>query len=165
MSVTLHHPPVPRHPPLEYSWRVAEGSLVSSKSWWPLRVCCGVGALSVAWLDRYAAWSGRRLPSDWMGRNKRRVGTSPARRAVRQRAISVINAEIVWLRVLMSGSALHPTSQAASRVAAPGPHLSGEHRRARQDPDKCLCRTPVCLWLRPGYSLPRGLVVGGPDLT
>jgi hypothetical protein len=94
-------------------------------------------------LDRYAIWSGRCLPSDWTVRNKCRVGTSPARRAVRRRTISVINAEIAWLRGLASGSALCPTSQAAGRVAAPSPRLSGEHRRARQDPDKCLCRTPV----------------------
>jgi hypothetical protein len=50
-------------------------------------------------------------------------------------------------------------------VAAPGPCLSGEWRRAWQSLDKCLCRTPVCPRLGPWYSSSRDLVVDDPDLS
>jgi hypothetical protein len=110
-------------------------------------------------------WSGRRLPSGWMGHIKCRVGTSPVCRADRRRAISAINAEIAWPWGLTSDSTRRLTSRVVGQVAAPGPRLSGERRRAWQDPDKCLCRTHVRTWLRSGYSSSRDLVVDDPDLT
>jgi hypothetical protein len=88
-------------------------------------------------------WSGRCLPSEWTGHIKCRVGTSLVCRADRRRVFSTINAEIAWPRGLMSDSARRLTSRAVGHMAAPGPRLSGERRRAGEDPDKCLCRTPI----------------------
>jgi hypothetical protein len=85
--------------------------------------------------------------------------------ACHQSGRGTLNAEIAWPRGLTSGSALRLTSRAAGHVVAPGPRLSGERRRAWQDPDKCLCRTLVRLRLRLGYSSSRDLVVDGPDLA
>jgi hypothetical protein len=101
---------------------------------------------------RYLIGLACRLPSDWTGHIKCRVGTSPVCRADRRRAISTINVEIAWPRGLMSESARRLTSRVIGHAAAPGPRQGGERRRAWQDPDKCLCRTPVRLWLGPGYS-------------
>jgi hypothetical protein len=65
---------------------------------------------------------------------------------------STINAEIVWPRGLMSGSAPQLTSWVTGHVAVPGPRLGGERWRAWQDLDECLCQTPVRPCLKPGFS-------------
>jgi hypothetical protein len=65
---------------------------------------------------------------------------------------SAINAEIVWPRGLTSGSAPQLTSWAAGHVVVSGPRLGKERWRAWQDPDECLCQTPVRPCLKPGYS-------------
>jgi hypothetical protein len=54
-----------------------------------------------------------------------------------------INAEITRPRSLTSGPALRLSSQSAGHVAVLAPRLGRERRRAWQDPDRCLCRTPV----------------------
>jgi hypothetical protein len=88
-------------------------------------------------------WPGRRLPVEWMGLIKCRGGTSPVSRADRRRVFSTINVEIAWPRGLTSGSARWLTSRTIGHVAASGLRLSGERKRSRQSPDRCLRRTPV----------------------
>ena len=59
-----------------------------------------------------AGYIRRRLPVEWTGCIKCRVGTSPVSRAIRRRAISAINAEIARARILTSGPALQLSSWA-----------------------------------------------------
>ena len=110
-------------------------------------------------------WPGRRLPAEWTWLIKCRSGTSLVSRADRRRVFSTINVEIAWPRGLTSGSARWLTSRAIGHVAASGLRLSGEQRRSKQCPDKCLRRTPVHPWPRIGFSPSWVLAVGGLDLT
>ena len=74
------------------------------------------------------AEAAHRLPVEWIGLIKCRGDTSPANGIDRRRALSAINAEVVWPRGLTSGSARWLTSLAVGHVAASGLRLSGEQK-------------------------------------
>jgi hypothetical protein len=67
----------------------------------------------------------RRLPVEWIGRNKCRGGTSSVRRVVRWHVLSAINAETVGPRALTSRSTRRPTSRTISHMAVLDPRPSG----------------------------------------
>jgi hypothetical protein len=86
----------------------------------------------------------------------------------RRRALSAINAEDAWLRVLTSGSAHWLMSRAVGHVAASVLRLSGEQKRTWYGPDTCRLRTPrLALTKAREFFVPesRAPDVSGPDPT